>query len=245
MAKLCNKMAMKRKYTGKRKYGKKLYRKPKPTTRRKLVALIKKTVVKKAEPKEKATVVGQTQLFHNCFYNVLGTNSGMITHLNNGIFLPAQGTGDNQRVGDQIDFTGWKIRLLIGQKADRPNVNFRYIVFKVPKGSSITYANWFKATSNNVMLDDPNLDFVKVIQSGFWRPNDAGLGGTGGDEFTFTKRLWIPYKKNLKFGPADAAVTHNDEDIYFSLMCYDAYGSLEADNVAYAQAVVTAHYRDP
>lgn len=210
-----------------------------------MVALIKKTVLKKAEQKEKQVSFEKVEMFHNCFWNG-GTPSstGLVIKMNSGV-LPTQGVGDNQRVGDEIYLSGFKWKFLVGQKADRPNVTFRYLVMTVPKGSSITYHDWFKNVVGNVLLDEPNRDFVKVHASGIWRPNEAGLGNTGGDEYTFTKQMWIPYKKKLKFGPADAAITHNDDDLYMVIMAYDAYGTLPTDNIAYIQPLLLCYYRDP
>lgn len=215
------------------------------TKRRRLVRIIKKTVLKTTELKEKHVHHGKTEIYHNCFYNVSGVSTGMILHLNNATALSTQGVGQDQRVGDEIYTTGFKVKMLIGQKADRPNVNWRWIACIVPKGSSISYGNWFTSTTSNVMLDDPNKDFVKVIARGFWRPNEAGLTGGTADEYTFTKQVWVPYKRHLKFGPAAAAITHNDDDLYFVLMGYDAFGSLITDNIGYVQAAHTLYYRDP
>lgn len=215
------------------------------TRRRRLVSLIKRTVLKKVETKEKFTDMGKTEIYHNCFYSGTPINTGLVWPLNGSTVMPTQGVADNQRVGDEIDLTSFTIKLLIGQKADRPNINWRYLVLTVPKGSSITYANWFVLTSGNVLLDDPNRDFVKIHKQGFWRPNEAGLVGGSADEYTFTKRIYIPYKKHLKFGPGSGAVTHNDDDLYFVLMGYDAFGSLITDNIGYVQASSTLFYRDP
>lgn len=241
-------MAYKRKMSsGYKKRGarKRPYRKATTTGRRRLMTLIKKAVIKKAEPKEKSVLFGKKELYHNSFYDPLGVQGGLVLLLNSGNVLPTQGVGDNQRVGDQINMTGWKLRMLIGQKSDRPNVSFAYHVLGVPKGSTITYGNWFNFSQTNVLLAEPNRDFVTTYGAGLWRPNEAGLAGSGGDEYTFVKKLWIPYRKVLKFGPADAAVTHNDQDIYFIVMAYDAYGSLASDNIAYIETQCSFFYRDP
>jgi len=213
---------------------------------KRLRTLIKRTVMKKAEPKLHTYNVGKVELYHNSFYSPLGVPpSGLVHHMNRFEAMPSQGTADDNRVGDQINGSGFKLKILIGQKADRPNVTFRWLVLKVPKGSAITYANWFNLNTNNSLLDDPNTDFVKVVKQGIWRPNEAGLANVGGDEYTFVHRLWIPYKKLIKFGPAPGARTHNDDDLYFVVMAYDAFGSLQTDNIAYIQVGQDFHYRDP
>lgn len=216
-----------------------------PRYSRRLKALIRSTVRRVSEPKSKHVAPEKVELYHNAFYGVSGGAGGMVIHLNNPNAMPTQGTGDNQRVGDQIYMQYYKIKLLIGQKGDRPNVNFRWLVVTVPKGSGIVYGDWFVNTSGNVLLDDPNPDFVKTIKSGYMRPNEAGLTATGDDEYTFTKRLSFTYRKLLKFGPAQAAISHNDNDLYFILMAYDAYGTLQTNNVAYAQMSYELFYRDP
>lgn len=213
-------------------------------SRTKMVALIKKTVLKKAEQKEKQVAFEKVEMYHNCFYSGLATNTGLVIKMNSGV-LPTQGVSDSQRVGDEIYLSGFKWKFLIGQKADRPNVTFRYLVLSVPKASGISYADWFKGVIGNVLLDETNEDFVKVHASGIWRPNEAGLAGTGAKEYTFTKQLWIPYKKKLKFGPADGAITHNDDDLYLIIMAYDAFGTAVTDNIAYIQPLLKCYYRDP
>lgn len=204
-----------------------------------MTALIKRTVLRVSEPKCYRSQLGQVELFHNTF----GVSSWFL--LNSSSRMPTSGTSDTQRVGDQINISSFRMRMLIGQKADRPNVTFRWLVVSVPKGSTPLYTSWFIATTSNVLLDDPNKDFLKVHKQGIWRPNEAGLSGTGGDEYTFVKTLTVPYKKLLKFGPADNATSHNDDDLYFIIMAYDAYGSLQSDNIAYVQCALDMNYKDP
>jgi len=216
-----------------------------PASRRRLVSLIKQTVLRKVETKERHANFGKTEIYHNAFYSGTPINTGFVWPLNDSGIMPSQGVSDNQRVGDEINMTSFSIKLLVGQKADRPNVNWRYLIMSVPKGSPITYANWFINTTGNVMLDDPNRDFVKTLKQGFWRPNEAGLVGGSADEYTFTKRITVPYKKLLKFGPGGGVTTHNDNDLYFVLVGYDAYGSLQTDNIGYVTGSSTLYYRDP
>jgi len=144
--------------------------------------------------------------------------------------MPAQGVGEKAGVGDRINTIGFNVKLLCGQKVDRPNVTFRWICIEVPKGGGLPYGSVFNNITGNILLDDLNKDYVKCLKQGVWRPNEAGLASTGNDEYTFVKKVHIPYKRLVKFGPADGAITHNQNhnqnDVYFCIMCYDAYGSL-------------------
>lgn len=229
----------KRSYTGKgtAPYTKrrKTYTKPKMTGRA-LVKFVKRVTMKAAEPKCVRKSVPKFEMFHN--------QTSVLT-LNANSFMPTQGVSDNQRVGDQINLIGYRMRLLIGQKADRPNVTFRWWIVSTPKGSAYAYNNWLIPTTGNVLLDDMNKDYVKQYKTGFWRPNQASLAAAGGKEYTFAKKIWLPYKKLLKFGPGDGLVSHNDNDLHFVIAPYDAYGTLESDNIAYCQLATDIFYRDP
>jgi hypothetical protein len=67
------------------------------------------------------------------------------------------------------------------------------------------------------MLDDLNTDFVKGI----------------------------PYKRVLRFGHNDSSNTTTSDDVYFDILCYDVFGSLNTDNVTYFQTVSELQYKDP
>lgn len=178
---------------------------------------------------------------HNSF-----DTGGYLLRLNADAYYPTQGVAQNQRVGDEIMMSGISLKIFIGQKADRPNVTFRWAVISLPRGAIINYSSCFKGGTGNVLLDDFNKDYCTVKKSGVWRPNQAALSATGGREYTFVKSLFIPYKRKTKFGPADGAAVHLEPvDLWFVMMAYDAYGSLITDNIAYAQSMITVYYRDP
>lgn len=236
-------MVYKRKYRGKRSkpYNKK--RISFGTRRSRLVRTIKSVVKRTAESKRKDYQWSKTELYHNVIQGGFLLNYGSGT-AGAAACMPLQGTKDSERIGDEILLSGFKLRMLLGQKADRPNVTFRYWVLSVPKGYPYSYSTWFDATTNNVLLDSVNKDCCKILSSGTWRPNEAGLNNAGGDEYTFVKQLWIPYRKRISFAP-HATTAHQDNDIHFLIAPYDAYGSLSTDNIAYIQIVSTMYYRDP
>jgi len=231
-------MAFKRKRSGSRRGKKIMRRRNKGGSTRRMQALIRRTVLRVAEPKIVRHPVAKVELYHNSFSYAL--------HLNDTNGMPTQGTGDNMRVGDEINVYRYRVRSLIGQKSDRPNVTFMWYIIEAPKGLTATYANFFVQSTNNVLIDEPNEDAVKVLRRGKMRPNEAGLGGTLGDEYTFAKEWNLPYKRRYKFGPAAATQAHNQPEVYLIIMAYDAYGSITAtDNIAYIETLKETFYKDP
>ena len=231
---------MRRKYKSAKKRVSRGYRKAKrsvASARRRFATRVKRVILKTAEPKHKSYSWDKTEHYHNAF---------SLYHLNSPAAMPTQGTGDNQRVGDEIQVSGFCARMMLGQKADRPNVKWRWLVVKVPKGSTYSYNSWFENIINNVLLDPPNKDFVKVLQQGTWDHYPASLEvGETAKEQTYSKKLWVPYKHKYKFGPNNTAITHNDDDLWFVMAPFDAFGTLPSDNIAYSQFCSTMYYKDP
>lgn len=218
------------------------YSKRKYPTKRKtksFEARVKAVVLRTCEPKDLNFAHGKLELYHNTVYP-RALNNLAAMH-------PALGTGDSDRIGDKINANGYMLRIMMGQKAGRPNVSFRWAVVEVPVGGVYSYNNWFENTTGNVLLDPINKDYCKVLKSGIWRPNQASLAQTGGGEYTFVKKIWIPYKRQMTYGPDDGSrvLTTPTRDLYWLVAPYDAYGTLVADNIAYTQMVQTLYYRDP
>jgi hypothetical protein len=230
-------MAFKRKAlkTGKRTMRKKSFAR-KSTTKMSFAKRVKKVLLKVAEPKNKYTAMGKQEMYHNVTDYKVINNSG---------WMPTQGVGDNQRIGDMVNISGFRLRIMYGSKQDRPNVNWRWWVVKIPKGSAATYVNCFNAYTNNVMIDDINTDFCKVLKKGSFSSKWAGQDATVGKESTSFKTISVPYKKLYKFGPGNGAVTHNDDDVALITAAYDAYGTLLTDNIGYFESMLDIYYRDP
>jgi hypothetical protein len=74
------------------------------------------------------------EVFHNTFLPAYCNTLNAI--------VPAQGTGDRQRIGDRIFVKGVNIKIMFGpaQKGDRPNVNWRVFIFSTPAGGSLLAA---------------------------------------------------------------------------------------------------------
>jgi len=200
---------------------------------------VKAVVMKASEPKETRINWNVVELYHNVW------NTGVNFHLNQSAIMPAQNLQQTGRVGDNIYSLSFNLRMMITQFYDRPNVNYRYVVYSLPQGRLATYTDVFVNTTAVVMLDDFNRDNIQVIKSGTFRPNQAGLQyGDNTRSYTFFKKLTIPHKKLYKFGPSEGAITHNQRDYYFALVCYDAHGTLQTDKLCQLKLFEEFRYKD-
>lgn len=187
--------------------------------------------------------LGKFELYHDngknpaSSINLWTLNNGDSTH------MPAQGTGDDERIGDQIEVQKWKLRLLCGQKSDRPNCTWRLVVYQVRKGQTVTYQTIFKNVVNNCLLDTWDYDNgVKVLYDKTLKSKPGDMSATGSDEYTFPWYVTIPApQKTYKF---TSGVDHNIGTICCCMFVYDAYGSLGTDNIAYTQVYVDMSYKD-
>lgn len=219
-----------------KRYSKKNSR---PVTTTALKKIVSKMIYKKAESKHRHADFGKIELYHNLM---------TIQKINDTSCMPSQGTGDLQRIGDQINVSGFYIRILCGQKNDRPNVTWRFLIVKVPKDTSASYNTFFDNVTGNVLLDSVNKDKVQVLKSFTYKKylgNQSLVMGTPHvlREITFPIKLWVPYKRTYKF-QTDSSITHTDGDIYLLSFAYDAYGTLTTDNIAYIQTTTTMYYKD-
>lgn len=201
--------------------------------RSRLTRLVRSQVSRMSESKIKDSNVANTELYHNTIsYSIVNGNTAM----------PSQGAGGSNRIGDEIYIKGYMLRFMIGQKADRPNLTTRIIIGYVNRGFLYNYNLWFRVITGNRIIDPVNPDVIKVIKDKCYRPNQGSLASTGGREFTYNRNMWIPARKRVKFPPY---LTDSDDDhLYCFIMQYDAYGTLETDNVGYYRYGCSVHFKD-
>ena len=235
------------KYRKKTSTRKRFYRKSSKgiSKNKSLVSLIKKVTLKTNELKYKDNDFGKAELYHN-------SNTSSYWVLTD--FGPSQGTGDNERIGNQINVSGVKITMMFYTKADRPNTKFRVIVYSAPYKSSppkTPYAQLYDAVTGNVMIDTMNKDRVKILKSFIVYPKgvSANLIGDGtavdGGEVTCFRKFWIPYRTKLRFSDDSSTTEITNRSIYCVVMAYDTYGTLVTDNVGACQSWQRLYYRDP
>lgn len=258
-------MPTKRKFSGRGGGGKRAktaFRGRRSTSRKlanlrnnKFTKKIKSTILKMSEPKHYITPVAKVELYHN------GGSSGDYKGFRLNTNGPAIGTSETQRVGDRYFRTGWKVNLLLGQKFDRPNVTWRILVLRCGVGMDSYLFSTIHETggSGNLLLDTLNKDrytvmYQKTIHKN-WNPTvpqgayteaaGTGTSTTGGKELTWAHKFWVPCKREVKT-LSDGSQSLSEPYVYFvAIACYDAYGTLPTDNIAYFQGNVKEYFRDP
>ncbi len=188
--------------------------------------LAKNTLMKTAENKKFGFIEENLQLYHNKPY-----------YLANWLSCK-EGTADDDdtqagrlvRIGDEIYLRNINIRLWLSNKADRPNVMYKAYLFWYDAPSTLTDALCF-FTQTNKMLDRINNERISIIDSKTIFP---------GENFSVTPTLrehsylctlngsW----KGKKITYDEGGAVPKKRDIGLLVVCYDAFGTLQTDNIA-------------
>lgn len=208
---------------------------------RRLASMVKNIVLNQSETKYSNKSLTYSELYHNTLNN-------FSTNLLAG--LPNQGTGDGDRIGDSINMLGFKVRLMLGQKNDRPNVTFRVFVVSYEdstSGSPVTYSDFFHNVTGNALLDPVQYKRFKILKQ-FTVKNTKGSVDRwdASKEYTRSVQFWVNYKKKVQFRSDGSILPVNiPEHINVMVVPYDAQGTLATDNIAYATGAATIYYKDP
>lgn len=254
-------MARLKKYGGRKTYRKKSVKKAVAASAAKRRAAIqvlrakpvvsriaRKVIRNMSETKNKYTDLGKVELYHQNGKNPANSMVHFILNQNNSTYMPTQGTGDGQRIGDKISISGWKIRMMLAHKGDRPNITFRIVVYQTRQNAGTQYDQIFRNDTNNFLLDtwDPDQQ-VKVL---FDKTIKRGPGDYSLEQSSATKEYTFPFKffvkapqKNYTF-TTDGGFLHQHGFINLCVFAFDAYGTVGTDNIAYYQAYSNMYYKD-
>lgn len=164
--------------------------------------------------------------------------------------MPALGTTDSNRNGDEIYITGFKVKLILNLPADRRTTSVKvwYVPYDQKQGTPTNITEFFETGSGNVMLDrvsDARWPGTKYL--GMFRNSDP-------DNITTTAHgqiyidIWIPIKRKVTFNvDGFQAVAKGLKDVGMLLFApYDKIGSLTTDNVVNnMQGNVNMYFKDP
>lgn len=171
------------------------------------------------------------QLEHNIptfIYNFLGdikqgVETGDQSTLGTGAF-------DTIRIGDRIRLKNINIRFWLSNKLDRPNVMYKGVLFWYPVGLSPNNARVYK-TQSNKMLDRYNTKVIKVIDSFIVKSTNNYAVDANNHEHSYLATLNKSYKNKLIQYDNNGKIPKGWE-LGFAIVCYDAFGTLQTDNIA-------------
>lgn len=237
--------------SAKRRYGTKSKFVRRPVRRTNMARLIRSVALKTAETKHAHRSVENQQLYHNipslyaaCLYTSVGMSDEVMD----------SAVSYDTRVGDEIYAKGIDFRFWFSNKADRPNCQYRVVIFKfrssvIPSSDTI-FQNYAVAATvaNNKMiayLDTANVTILKQfrIQS---NGGDYSLeSGSANKEKSFERKIYLDLKMaKVKYTSA-VATTPKDYNIGVCIVAYDSYGTLETDNIASVAWSYKLYFKDP
>ncbi|AXH75921.1 MAG: putative capsid protein [Circoviridae sp.] len=134
------------------------------------------------------------------------------------------------RVGDEFYLRSVNIRFWLSNKLDRPNVMYKLYLFwydsNVTLSDTVCYF-----TQTNKMLDRINNETISVIDSKTIFSGPSYENGTEKHEHSYLCTLKGSWK-NRKIIYDEGGFVPKKRDIGTIVVCYDAYGTLQTDNIA-------------
>lgn len=226
----------------------KLTRKPKqiqPLTQQSLVKMVKKISLGEQETKYGQVARENVQLYHNVGES--GAGNGFLQFKN--IMATAQGTLQENRVGDEITAQGLAVRLYLANKGDRPNVNYRIIAVSVPKDQATAGAptGLFENAVGNKLIDYINTDQYKVLyDKTIHIGSDSGRSTSNGAEQTRKVQFYLPFKnRKVRYeGDNGTVPKYQNNIISFGVIPYDSFGTLQTDNVSSMACSYRFYFKD-
>ncbi len=199
--------------------------------------IAKKTVMGSSETKTVGKQTENEQLFHNkALYvsNLLATTQG--------IKDPNDLTSNAARIGDSIRLTNANVKFWLSNKNDRPNVMYRLIMFWYDTPLTLSDALCF-FTQTNKMLDRPNTENISIIdQKYIFSQNNYAVDANNHErsQLATLKGNW----KGRKVQYDEGGSSPKKRTIGVCLVCYDAYGTLQTDNIASVAYNYNINFKD-
>jgi hypothetical protein len=225
---------------------------------------MKKTSTKKSPSKPRASVTkfgplasafaGPRKLGSELKHYTLSTNNRQFSHngsaggvsgADTSVLTPLQGlaTGTNvgNRIGDDILAKKLDMNFFLSSKQDRPNVNYRLLVVVCPDNNGPSISQVLNTGGGNFLLNENSDERYLIIHDEIV-PASVGAYLAGKEQSLVVKRS-IPLNFPVSYGRSVNTPAHADLRIY--ALAYDAYGTLNTDNIASMSAHCTLFYLDP
>lgn len=134
------------------------------------------------------------------------------------------------RIGDQIRLKNINIRFWLSNKLDRPNCIYKLVLFWYPIGIPPSDVLVYK-TQTNKILDRYNTDNIKIIDQVIVKSTNNYAVDANNHEHSYLATLNKSYKsKKIQYD--NNGQQPKGWDIGMAVVVYDAYGTLQTDNIA-------------
>ncbi len=166
------------------------------------------------------------QLFHN---KVLYISNFL--DCKQGVKDPNSTPGENLvRIGDEFYLHNINIRFWLSNKLDRPNVMYKLFLFWYDSDMTLSDATVF-FTQTNKMLDRINNESISLIDSTIVRSTNNYAVDANNHEHSYLATLNKSFKSRKVIYDEGANIPKN-RTLGAAIVCYDAFGTLQSDNIA-------------
>lgn len=220
-----------------------------PLTKAQVKALVRKGAISVAETKHAFRVSLNNQLYHNAGASGFQLYTGVLYNLN-GLAdedAPSSNRYDS-RVGDEIYLQDIEFRFWLSNKAGRPNVMYRIIVFKYHDTQNApTNIGGVLTPTGNCIMDYAEESKITVVRDMRINPSAGDFsienGASTKEQSTF-RRVMIPFN-NTKIQYIENGARPKNWDVGVAVVAYDAWGTQTLDNIASFGWNYRMRFKDP
>ncbi len=178
------------------------------------------------------------QLDHN-----IPVYQGELLATSQGVTDPDNQQGNAARIGDEILLRNCNVRFWLSNKLDRPNVMYKLYLFWYTQGQTVNNA-LFYFTQGNKMLDRVNNENISIIDQKTVFSKEMYLNGT--EKFEHSQLCTLNGNwKGKKIIYDQGGSTPKKRNIGYAVVCYDAFGTLQTDNIASFAVDYAVRFQDP
>lgn len=197
-----------------------------------------KAIDDEVEDKRSVNILENVQLFHNKPLYV----SGLLSAIQQGEKDGTNNLNRDTRIGDRISLKNINVRFWLSNKLDRPNVMYKGVLYWYPVGVTPADAVVY-FTQTNKMLDRYNDKQITIIDQFIVKSHEMYDNGTEKWEHSYLATLNKSYKSK-KVEYATNSTTPGKMRLGFALVCYDAFGTAQTDNIASCAYNIQLTYQD-
>lgn len=206
--------------------------------RQEVAKIARKVLRGTMETKTVGKTAENVQLFHNKALYV-----GGLLATSQGVLDPDNQSGNAARIGDEILLRNVNVRFWLSNKLDRPNVMYKLFMFWYTEGQTLSDSLCF-FTQTNKMLDRINNENIGIIDQKTVFSKNMYLNGT--EKFEHSQLCTLNANwKGKKIVYDQGGSTPKKRNIGLCVVCYDAYGTLQTDNIASVAYNYATRFQDP